>query len=75
MWYGALEDEPASPDGTAFNQSRNITGAIPGALGWMMTQFGDPNEEQRIAFLSFTGDPTIVATPETTALPGTLWTP
>ena len=63
-WYGALLDEPAALDGSNASAARLVTGAVPGALGWMMTQFGSPGAEQRIAYLSFTSDPTQIGPPE-----------
>lgn len=62
LWYGNIEDEQATFDGTAVS-GRVITGAVPGALGWMMTQFSDIGEEQRISYLSFTSDRTKISAP------------
>ena len=70
-WYGDIDDEPASPDGTSTLQVRVISGLA--AIGWGVGQFGDPNKQQ-IAFLSYSGDPTVQA-PPTPADFGTAWEP
>ncbi len=68
-WYGDLDDEPTSPDGTSTNIIRQISGFA--AVGWGVSQFGDANKQQ-IAFLSYSGDPTVEAPPVPNDI-GTVW--
>lgn len=53
-WYGALADEPAGWDGEA-NAAAIIPGLGNNAIGWAVTALVR-QDEQRIAFLSFTTD-------------------
>ena len=69
LWYGDISDEPSSPDGTAVNQVRAISGFA--AVGWGLSQFGDLNK-QRIAFLSYSGDPAVEVPPVPGDI-GTVW--
>ncbi len=69
-WFGALEDEPVSPDGTNIGQPRSVA-FVQEAIGWMMPGNAGAETEQRIAFLSFTSDPLLAAPP--TELLGTTW--
>ncbi len=64
-WYGSQVDPldisgQPGPDGTAFDRFRTI-GATD-ALGWAVADFCDQGE-QRIAFLSFSTDPTVIPPP------------
>ena len=59
-WYGALVDEPSSPDGEFISQLRQISGF--GAVGWVVKRIVSTSE-QRIAYLSFSGDPELVSPP------------
>jgi len=60
-WYGgANASGQPGPDGTAVNRFRTISTAD--ALGWAVGEFSD-QAEQRIAFLSFSTDPTVVPPP------------
>ena len=64
-WYGAFEDEPATVDGSSLDRNRLTDGAL--AVGWAITANASENE-QRIAFLSFTDDPDLAPPPEPGAL-------
>lgn len=60
-WYGDIDagGQPG-PDGTTTNRTRTISGVD--ALGWAVADFCDQGE-QRIAFLSFSTDPTVTPPP------------
>lgn len=64
-WYGDFEDEPAIIDDFAFDANVGPRGLL--ALGWGTITVAS-EEEQRIAYLSFSADPLTVAPP----VPGAL---
>lgn len=71
-WFGAIGDEPASPDAVVVGSVRSLT-FVAAAIGWAMPSTG-ANADQRIAFLSFSADPVLAAPP----IPGessAIWEP
>ncbi len=71
-WYGAIEDEPSSPDAVnVVNQIRQVSGFA--AVGWAVIRIVSTSE-QRIAFLSFTSNPLLAPPPTEILEIGTLWT-
>lgn len=61
-WYGDIEDEPDNPDGVSSGDPQAVI-TRPGGLGWFMVPLPAVGFEQRIAFLSFSGDPDIKPPP------------
>ena len=62
IWFGDILDEPAVVDGVNIGQARTVTWAAE-AIGWAMPGNAGAETEQRIAFLSFSSDPTQIAPP------------
>ncbi len=71
-WYGDLEDEPASIDGTTIGIGLTAPRGLF-AMGWAQAAFG-AIVPQRIAFLSYSANPA-VEPPPVPPLGGTIWTP
>jgi hypothetical protein len=61
-WHGALADEPAVPDGEAIGVVRSVPFADD-AIGWAMPGNAGAETQQRIAFLSFSSDPSLLPPP------------
>ncbi len=60
-WYGDIDDEPSSIDGFSFDSNVSPRGLL--AMGWGTVTVAS-EEEQRIAYLSFSSDPLIIPPPE-----------
>ena len=55
IWFGDIDDEPVAVDGSNIGQARSVTWAAE-AIGWAMPGNAGAENEQRIAYLSFSDE-------------------